>query len=162
MSNLRESIDVECPTFYAMRHAERFFALRRRDHTPGMLTLRVDFSSLKLPGTSEARHEVRVKHELSEKDGAKKLALSWDPQDRSVPQFAGTLCAGEKDPGSTTLTLEGTYTPPLGVAGAAFDLVAGRKIASATAHALLEDIKAFIEDDYRTARATNLASSPKD
>jgi len=127
-----------------------------------MLTLRVDLSSLKLPGSSEARHNVRVKHELTEKDGAKTLALSWDPQDRTVPRFAGTLSAGEKDPGATTLTLEGAYTPPLGVAGAAFDLVAGRKIASATAHGLLEDIKEFIESDYRTARATNLASSPKE
>ena len=145
-----------------MYHVERFFSLHRRDHTPGMLTLRVDFSSLKLPGTSEARHQVRVKHELTEKDGTKELALSWDPQDRTVPLFAGKLTTAEKGPGTTALTLDGNYTPPLGVAGAAFDLVAGRKIASATARGLLEDMKEFIEADYRTARATNLASSPKD
>jgi hypothetical protein len=162
VSNLKETIDVECPTFYAMHHAERFFTLRRSNHTPGMLTLRVDLSRLKLPGTSQARHDVRVAHTLVESEGRKKLTLSWDPQDQTVPRFAGTLTSVEKGAGKTALTLEGTYTPPLGIAGAAFDLVAGRKIAAATARALLEDIKQFIESDFQTARATNLASSPKE
>jgi len=162
VSDLRETIDVLCPPFYAMHHAERFFTVHRRDHTPGTLTLRVDLSSLKFPGTSEARHEVRVTHERVEEDGHGKLRLSWDPQDQTVPQFAGTLSSCEKGPGTATLLLEGTYKPPLGVAGAAFDLVVGRKIAAATARALLGDIKEFIESDYRTAQETNLASSPKE
>jgi len=162
VSDLRETIDVRCPPFYAMHHAERFFTVHRRDHTPGMLTLRVDLSSLKLPGTSEARHEVRVTHELVEENGSRQLRLAWDPQDQTVPQFTGTLSSEEKDPGTTTLVLAGNYKPPLGIAGAAFDLVVGRKIAAATAQALLRDIKEFIESDYQTARETNLASSPKE
>jgi hypothetical protein len=160
MSDLKGTIDVECPTFYALHHAERFFTLRRRDHTPGMLTLRVDLSSLKLPGSSQARHDVRVRHELREIQGKKQLALAWDPEDQTVPRFAGTLTAGEKAPGETTLTLEGGYEPPLGVAGKAFDLVVGRKIALATARALLDDLKQFIELDYKAAK--DLASSPKE
>lgn len=160
MSNLHEAIDVECPTFYAMHHTERFFTLHRRDHTPGVLTLRVDLSSLKLPGASQASHDVRVSHSLVEEDGEKKLALTWDPEDQTVPRFAGTLSASEHGPGKTTLTLDGVYTPPLGVAGAAFDLVLGRKIGAATAHALLEDIKEFVESDYQTSR--DLGSSPKE
>jgi len=162
VSNLKETIEVECPTFYAMHHAERFFTVHRRDQTPGTLTLRIDLSSLKFPGTGQARHDVRVTHELVEEQGKKKLALSWDPEDQTVPRFTGTLAASEKDGGKTTFTLDGTYTPPLGVAGAAFDLVVGRKIASATARALLEDIKRFVESDFQTALATNLASSPKE
>ena len=162
MSNLKESIDVECPTFYAMHHAERFFTVHRRDHQPGMLTLRVDLSSLKVPGSSQARHDVHVKHELVEEQGKSKLALSWDPEDQTVPRFTGTLTSSEKETGKTTLTLDGTYTPPLGVAGAAFDLIVGRKIAAATARALLEDVKQFVESDFRTALSTNLASSPKE
>jgi hypothetical protein len=162
VSDLHETIDVQCPPFYAMHHAERFFTVHRRDHTPGTLILRVDLSSLKMPGTSEARHEVRVTHERVEEDGRARLRLSWDPRDQTVPQFAGTLSSREKDPGTTTLVLGGSYKPPLGVAGAAFDLVVGRKIAASTARALLADIKEFIESDYRTARETNLASSPKE
>jgi len=161
-SNLKESIDVACPNFFSMHHAERFFTVRRRDHIPGVVTLRADLSSLKLPGTSDARHEVRVKHQLIERDGRKILELSWDPEDQTVPRFTGTLAGEAKDAGTTTLTLDGTYTPPGGVAGAAFDLVVGRKIAAATARALLADIKEFMESDFQTARATNLAASPKE
>jgi hypothetical protein len=162
MSDLKESIDAECSTFYALHHAERFFSVHRRDRTPDTLMLRVDLSSLGLPGASRAYHEVRVMHEMTEKEGKKGLALAWDPQDETVPRFRGTLTCGEKAPGVTTLTLEGAYTPPLGVAGKAFDLIVGRKIAAATARALLEDIKQFVEADYKTAKATNLASSPKE
>lgn len=162
MSDIRETIDVKCSPFYAMHHVQRFFTAPRRDHAPGMLTLRVDLSKLKLPGTSQARHDVHVTHELVQEEGTSKLALSWDPQDQTVPRFAGTLRAVEKGAGITMLTLDGTYTPPLGVVGAAFDLVLGRKIASATARAVLEDIKQFMESDFDTARATGLASSPKE
>jgi len=160
VSNLHETIEVECPTFYALHHAERFFTVHRRDHTPGMLTLRVDLSSLKLPGASQASHEVRVSHSLVEENGEKKLALTWDPEDQTVPRFAGTLTPSENGPGKTTFTLDGIYTPPLGIAGAAFDLVLGRRVATSTAQALLEDIRAFIESDYQTTR--DLGSSPKE
>lgn len=162
MSNMHESIDVECSPYYAMHHVERFFTVPRRDHTPGMLTLRLDLASLKLPGSGQARHDVRVTHSLFDEGGKKKLSLSWDPEDQTVPQFAGILSAEAKDAGVTTLTLDGTYKPPGGVAGAAFDLVVGRKIAAASVQALLAELKAFVEADFRTARETNLAESPKE
>jgi hypothetical protein len=62
----------------------------------------------------------------------------------------------------TALTLEGEYDAPFGAAGAVFDAVLGRRIASVTAKALLQDMKEFIEPDYQMALATNLASSPKE
>lgn len=162
MSDLKESIDVECAPFYALHHVERFFSVPRRDYTPGRLTLRLDLASLKLPGAVQARHEVRVNHALAEEGGQKKLAISWDPEDQVVPRFTGTLTTAAKETGITTLTLDGEYSPPGGIAGAAFDLVVGRKVAAATAQALLADMKAFVESDFRTARATNLAESPKE
>jgi hypothetical protein len=162
MSNLKETIEAQCPTFYALHHVERFFTVARRDRVPGTLTLRLDLSSLKLPGSSQASHTVKVKHEIAGEEGARRLVLAWDPRDQSVPRFEGTLSCAPAEPGKTIITLEGTYTPPLGVAGKAFDLVVGNKIAAATAQALLADIKAFVESDYQTAAATNLASSPKD
>ena len=162
MSNLNQTIEVECPTFYTLHHVERFFTVARRDHKPGTLTLRLDLSSLKVPGSSQASHTVKVAHEIVGEKGAKRLGLSWDPQDQTVPRFEGTLSCAATEPGKTAITLDGTYTPPLGVAGKAFDLVVGNRIATATANALLEDIKTFVESDYKTAAATNLASSPKD
>jgi hypothetical protein len=164
MSKLTETIEVDCAPFYALHHAERYFTVHRRDVTPGTISLHVDFSKLKLPGGSQARHDVRVKHELVKESGKPdELAISWDPDDRTVPSFHGRLRAeAAGDEGKTLFLLDGSYTPPLGVAGAAFDLVVGRRIASATISALLEELKGFVESDYRTARATNLADSPKE
>lgn len=46
--------------------------------------------------------------------------------------------------------------------GAVFDAILGRRIAAATANALLQDMKNFIELDYQMALSTTLASSPKE
>ncbi len=162
MSSIKESVEVECPTHYVMQHALRFFTVRRRDVAPGTISLRVDLSNLSLPGSSQARHTVSVRHDLVAEPGTPGvLELSWDPEDRTVPSFKGTLrCEGGD--GRSVLALEGEYKPPLGVAGAVFDLVVGRRIASATLGSLLADIKAFVEADFQTALSTNLADSPKD
>src|SRR5579871_172023 len=129
MSNLKETISVKCPRHYIMHHAQRYFTVHRRDVTPGTIALWVDLSSLKLPGATRARHDVRVEQQLVQSPGGPgTLNLSWDPGDATVPRFAGTLDSAEGDDGNTTLTLEGRYEPPLGVVGAAFDAVVGRRI----------------------------------
>jgi len=162
VSKIKESIEVACPRYYALHHAERFFTVHRRGVSPGTISLRVDFSRLKLPGASQARHDVQVEHKLSGQPGKDQLLnLAWDPRDPTVPSFTGTLSAAEND-GTTILALDGSYSPPLGVAGAAFDVVAGRRIASATIRTLLEEMKEFIESDFQTALSTDLASSPKE
>ena len=48
------------------------------------------------------------------------------------------------------LTLSGSYNAPGGIAGAAFDALVGRRIAKATLVALLEQLSAAAEADYRT------------
>lgn len=163
MTKLTETIEVACPNHYVMHHAQRYFAVHRRDVTPGTISLRVDLSSLKLPGTAQARHDVRVAHTLLHEPGrSDRLHLAWDPDDKTVPRFAGTLSGEEAGDGKSLLTLDGGYEPPLGLAGAAFDAIVGKRVASATIRTLLEDMKQFIESDFRTALATNLASSPKE
>ncbi len=163
MSKIRETIGVACPMHYIMNHAQRFFTVHRRDVTPGTIALRVDLSALNLPGAAQARHDVHVEHELRREPGKPgEIAVSWDPADRTVPSFAGTLHCSEGGEGETILALDGEYEPPLGVAGAVFDLVVGRRIAAATLQALLEDIKRFVEADFKTALSTNLADSPKE
>lgn len=59
-------------------------------------------------------------------------------------------------------TLSGKYDPPFGPLGVVFDAMLGHRIAAATADALLQDIKQFIESDYQTAASSSLASSPKE
>ena len=88
--------------------------------------------------------------------------MTWDPDDRFVPKFAGALSGERVEAGGSRLTLEGRYDAPFGAAGAVFDAILGRNIAAVTANALLQDMKEFIEADYQTALSTTLASSPKE
>lgn len=163
MTKLKETTEVACPRHYIMHHAERYFTVNRREAAPGTISPRVDLSSLKLPGTAQARHDVRVEHELLRKPGQPDtLKLAWDPDDPTAPRFAGTLQCAEGDGGKTLLILDGKYEPPFGVAGAAFDAIVGGRIASATLRTLLEDMRQFIEADFQMALSTNLASSPKE
>lgn len=60
------------------------------------------------------------------------------------PTFSGILSARAHST-HATLHFEGTYTPPLGLAGAWFDRLLGRRIALAGATTLLHDIKRYIE-----------------
>jgi hypothetical protein len=160
MSTMKESILVDCPMHDIIVLAERYFSAHRRGQEPGTVTLVVDLADLRIPSQVQARHNVHVAYRASRDSDVLKIA--WDPQDSMIPKFAGVLHAERSFGFHTTLTLEGRYHPPLGVLGAAFDALVGKRIASATGYALLQDIKAFIESNYKQALATTLASSPKE
>ncbi|MGC1760098.1 MAG: hypothetical protein WA742_12150 [Candidatus Cybelea sp.] len=163
ISTLRDQIEVKCPHHYLIRHAERYFTVLRRGQTPGTFTLTVDTPKVGLPGKVQARHDVRIHYELSQgADGYGVINLTWEPDDRFVPRYTGVLSGEILEDGSSRLTLAGKYHPPLGPLGALFDAILGRRIAAATAHTFLADIKQFIESDYQILASTGLASSPKD
>jgi hypothetical protein len=76
-------------------------------------------------------------------------AIAWEPEGGPFPSFEGTLSVrGDEGYERAVLELEGRYEPPLGAVGRAFDLVAGNKIAAATARRLLERLGAAIEHRY--------------
>jgi hypothetical protein len=76
--------------------------------------------------------------------------LQWTPEPGGIyPSFEGRLSAysdGKDD--STTLELTGEYTPPLGVAGAAFDSILGRRLTADTAHDVLANVAAQMRVRY--------------
>jgi len=163
MSRIKESTLVDCPLHEIMYYAERYFSVHRRGQEPGVFTLSIDSANLKIPGGVQASHTVKIAHEVKKDPaGLDVISLAWDPQDQIMPKFTGVLNAERQEAAHSMLVLEGQYTPPLGIVGAAFDAVLGQRIASATAATLLRDIKAFIESTYESARKTTLASSPKD
>lgn len=163
MGTLREQIDVKCSHYYLIRHAERYFTVHHRGQTPGTFALTVDMSKVGLPGKVQARHDVRIHYELSQgADAQAVINLTWEPDDRFVPKYTGVLSGEILEDGSSRLTLAGKYEVPLGPVGAVFDAILGRRIAAATVHAFLADIKQFIESDYQSLASTGLAGSPKD
>src|SRR5579875_1283332 len=65
MSTLREHIDVKCPRYYLIHHAKRYFTVHRSGQAPGTFSLAVDMSKVGLPGNVQARHDVRMRYEIS-------------------------------------------------------------------------------------------------
>jgi len=163
MSKLEDRIDVACPFHYLIHHALRFFTVHRRGQTPGTVTLKLDAAQVGLPAKVRASHDVRMQYEKRKSaERGDFIALTWDPDDRYVPTFTGELYGEKVESGGSRLVLTGSYEAPMGRLGAVFDAVLGKRIAAASAQALLKDIKDFVEADYETARTTSLASSPKE
>ncbi|HLY03564.1 MAG TPA: hypothetical protein VKR56_13850 [Candidatus Cybelea sp.] len=76
--------------------------------------------------------------------------IHWTPQSGLYPEFEGELTVRADETYETSrLELRGSYRPPGGIAGAAFDWVAGGRIASATARALLRRLGDEMEARYQ-------------
>jgi uncharacterized membrane protein len=76
--------------------------------------------------------------------------IRWKPQGGPYPEFEGELVVRADETWETSrLELRGSYRPPGGIAGAAFDLVVGGRIASSTAQALLRRLGDEMETRYR-------------
>lgn len=80
------------------------------------------------------------------------LLLSWKPPvARIFPGFAGVLTARPQGRGAW-IRIRGSYEPPLGAAGRAFDWAIGRFIARLTLKRFLRDIAASAERRWRAVR----------
>jgi hypothetical protein len=143
MSALREEISINCPVTQARRHVDDFFKEHAR------LTLRVP---LHIPGLQTGllmRREANatLRRAPAEGDAYDAFTVSWEAVGGGpFPRFAGMVdIEGDEDDDSFRLVLRGSYDPPLGTVGEAFDAVVGRWIAIATARDLLDRIREAVE-----------------
>jgi hypothetical protein len=162
MRTLREEIYVNCPPAQAHRHLDAFFREHAEAHDPrdtgGIhLTLRIP---LQMPGlktelTLQRGARATVTRVRAASDSSDTLAVTWEALGGGpFPHFEGTITVkGDDDYASFRLVLAGTYAPPLGVAGEAFDAVIGRWLALATARDLLLRLRDSIETSYRALEA---------
>jgi hypothetical protein len=91
----------------------------------------------------EVNIEVTGGPDAGKSDGV--LGISWTPEGPQIfPSFVGTLAVSGDDEKSV-VALDGSYTPPFGVAGRVFDAVVGHQIAQETAREFLGDLKRAIE-----------------
>jgi hypothetical protein len=153
MRRLTASVPVRAPSGFTLAFAWSYF--KQQAEVPGTSNL-----PLRLPLDAIARglalHQpVAVEARYVEGDGTPDaIDISWSPEESAAfPTFSGSLRTSSENDGDCRLTLEGTYTAPGGIAGAAFDMVVGGRIARATIHALLEQVRAAAEADYRTRSA---------
>ena len=81
--------------------------------------------------------------------------ISWEPEAGGIyPSFHGSLSIRASDTyESSRLELHGSYEPPLGAIGKAFDNVLGKRIAEATGARFLDEIGGAMEAQHRTEEA---------
>ena len=80
------------------------------------------------------------------------VTVEWSAGTRFIPDFHGTLRLRIESVEETRLTLEGSWRPPLGRLGAAFNAVIGQRLAKSTMRELLDRLADALErreDTYR-------------
>jgi len=135
MSTIHEYTTVQCPFDEV---PDRLYA--HFDGGDATMPLRVKIGDLKI--------ERDVDFHLTTKPaypGYKLLDLTWTPKDGGpYPAFAGTLSVAQDAIGWSRIEIDGKYSPPFGVAGAAFDAAVGHRIAQGTATELLAELKRIL------------------
>jgi len=163
MSTLQAKTIVRCPLSQAPVYLDRFFAERSGEDLGRLtLTLRapLDMLGSRTDMALEREVAVTIERRHDERAGGGPLQVAWHPLGGGpFPAFRGTLTIeADEDYTSSRLALDGEYTPPLGVPGAAFDAALGHRIAQATARDLLSRIGTTIESAYQGAEEVKAAS----
>lgn len=153
MSKLIERTVVHCSVNQAARHLAKYFQARgNSEGDVAKLSLRAD---VPIPGSKDGMRLERTAiatlvpiHRTG--DMAPHYAVTWLPEKSGpYPAFSGELVIENADDYSSFyLVLKGTYEPPLGAVGAAFDAIVGHRIAESTARNLLATIADSIEADF--------------
>lgn len=150
MTRVRERIAVGCPIAEAQSRLEAYFAKRRDPDGKTRLPLRIPLDGSALLKGLALEHDVAVvaSRGRDEQNLNDVIKIVWEPEGGGAfPKFDGTLVVwAEHDPKESFIELDGTYTPPGGTSGEAFDETIGRAIARRTAHVLLSDIARAIAD----------------
>ena len=148
MNRLKSEIYVECAPVQVRAHLNVIY------DGPSSFDLEV-------PAPFDAEHSdpaepfvcvctSRISNLVGDFDG---VAVSWEPLgDAALPGFSGKI---DVEPdyyyGAFRLVLTGRYTLPIERSGRMFERHSGHRLASHTARALLENMRAAIETSYYRA-----------
>jgi hypothetical protein len=153
MSDLLQRLYVGCPVSRATDRLTGFFRERAGDGAweagkPIRVALRAPIPLPSLRTNVILQHDViaTLRH-LPQTWGNDCFDVTCEPSGGGVfPHFTGTLSIeNNEEYDSFSLVLKGSYDPPLGPAGQAFDAALGHRIAIATARDLLARIRDEIE-----------------
>ena len=146
MAELLESHIVLCPYNLAQGYLAENVGARAASGEQGLLTL-----TAPAPGIELAKDViVSFGSAVDPMHFDQPWRIHWKPQSGLYPEFEGELTVHADETYKTSrLELRGSYRPPGGIAGAAFDFVAGGRIARSTAQALLRRLGNEMETRYQ-------------
>jgi hypothetical protein len=144
MEHLRATATLEVPAAQAEGVMLAYFESRRNADGQIEIPLRVPLDDFGLPGDLSLERNViaSVEKRRDAENLNDEFGIEWGPSQGHVyPTFHGRIIAcaqvGEEPP---YLELDGTYEPPLGATGEAFDATIGHLIAQRTAQAFIADV----------------------
>lgn len=141
MTKIVDFVDADVPYEEVPRLAERYLDSFPTSEHGSHFTMRAWFANVMV------EREVLLKAvPLGTDPRYAVFDISWHPVSGPYPTFHGRLYALRGDAHSCRLEIDGSYEPPGGVAGAAFDAILGRRIASESIKDLLLRFKAGFED----------------
>jgi hypothetical protein len=145
MSDVTELRILRCPYHLAQAYLEQSIAGHAESGESAPLTL-----SLAIPGVELVKNvTVTFSRATDPMHFDQPWHIHWTPRAGPYPDFDGELTVRADETYETCrLELRGSYRPPGGVAGAAFDKVLGHRIAYATARALLQRVGDGMEARY--------------
>jgi hypothetical protein len=155
---------VQCPLAQAAHRLTGFF--RAHGNAAGdtaRLSLGIDarVAGLPVPLHLERAVIVTLRPAHRAADMTPRYTVAWAPEEPGpFPLFAGELRVdGAEDYDAFWLVLEGSYEPPLGLVGAAFDAILGARIASTCARNLLAQIAESVEAAFAADEARKVTVS---
>ncbi len=156
MSQLFERHVVRCPYHLAQRYLADTIRDRARSGEESILALTVS-----VPGMELVKNvTVSFGAATDPMHFDQPWRIHWKPQAGPYAEFDGELTVrADETYKSGLLELVGSYRPPGGVLGAAFDWAAGYRIARATAQELLARIGNEMESRYIADEAAKQSST---
>jgi hypothetical protein len=161
MSTLSVRHFTRCPYSRARQALEQALAAVADLGQPQTLTLSVPLGNDKTAGSLQKDVLVSYARSTDPKHFDQPWTVHWKPMPGGVyPEFDGELTVRAADTHSNCfLELDGSYTPPLGPIGAAFDAALGNRIATATGAQLLATIGDAMEREYQREEAAKRGES---
>ena len=151
-----------CPFSVVEEYAAGF--LHDLEVAPPRSRVRVPLRTLGLPLGGSLTHSVTLRFGIHSDatDVVRRheaIVFTWRTGSKWLPSLSGALRFRIAPHGQTLMLFDGTYRPPLGLAGALFDRLIGHRIARATACDLLTRLGDSAERAEAAFRARHPASS---
>jgi len=141
---------TNCPAPAGLQYATDFF--RGLEGAKRVPEVHLPLGALGIPFPKSLSRPVRFQFSLHEnltqnekRDEYEEIAFTWKAMTRWLPDFQGTLQARAAPHATTTLHIEGSYVPPFGALGQAFDRAIGHTLAEKTMQNLLDTIARHLE-----------------
>jgi len=148
MERLRAVAPLACSSQEAETLLPRYFETKRTSDGSIRVPLRVPLEELGLKELALTKDVVvQIQKRRDSLNLNDEFGIEWAPASGGpFPTFHGRVIVwSEGKPNASFLELDGTYEPPLGVLGEAFDATLGSAIAKRTARAFLEDVAEGID-----------------